>query len=178
LVFFSAAVNKLVGYLLPLLPATCALMGVAFARMPRRERWLIAPIALLGALPPAASVLTGSAAHGLRATPIPWAPLAMGLAAAAGLGLVMVFGLRSRAFVSAILLAAAGFMWVEIDVFPALDQAASARTLWSSSHPDCAPVLARSLLYGLYYYSGKQLPDCAIVDKNPPPVGGDGQTHQ
>jgi 4-amino-4-deoxy-L-arabinose transferase-like glycosyltransferase len=178
LVSFSASVNKLPGYVLPLIPATCALLGLGLARSPSRERWLIAPIALLGALPLAVSVLPEIAVHGLKATTIPWTEGALGLAAATAIAGAAAFWLRSRAFPLAVALAAGGLIWAESDLFPALDKAASARTLWSSTHPECAPVLARRMLYGLYYYSGKQLPDCAIVDKNAGPTGGNAQPRE
>ena len=80
ILFFSLSVNKLPGYILPLIPATCALMGVALANSSHRERWLIAPIGVLGALPVAISILPASAAHGLHTATIPWT-----LAAAQGL---------------------------------------------------------------------------------------------
>ena len=51
LIFFSASINKLPGYVLPLIPATCALLGIALAGTARPERWLIAPVFLLGAFP-------------------------------------------------------------------------------------------------------------------------------
>jgi 4-amino-4-deoxy-L-arabinose transferase-like glycosyltransferase len=174
LIFFSASINKLTGYVLPLVPATCVLMGVALTRAARKERWLIASIALLGTLPLAASILPEAMVHGLRTTRIPWASGLPSLAAAAA-GVGTMYWLRSRAFQVAILLAAAGFIWAEIDLFPSLDRTASARTLWSANHPDCAPLLARNMLYGLYYYAGKRLPDCAIVDKNANQSSGTGQ---
>jgi 4-amino-4-deoxy-L-arabinose transferase-like glycosyltransferase len=166
LIFFSASINKLPGYVLPLVPATCVLMGIGLARAARPERWLIAPIALLGALPLAASALPNAMAHGLRTTPIAWTSGAAGLAVAASAGIAAAFRLPSRAFQMAILLTAAGFVWLEIDLFPAMDKAASSRTIWSASHPECAPEMPRNLLYSLYYYSGKRIPDCVIVDKN------------
>jgi 4-amino-4-deoxy-L-arabinose transferase-like glycosyltransferase len=172
LIFFSASINKLPGYILPLVPATCALLGVALARAPRPELWLIGPASLLGALPVATLTLPASLEH-LRVTQLPWPSIIVGLvAAAAGFGMI-AFWLRSRAFPIAILLAAGGFLWLETELFPALDRTGSARSLWASSHPDCAP--ARNLRYGLDYYSGKRLPDCAIVDKNANPSGGNGQ---
>jgi len=152
-------------------------MGVALARTARPERWLIAPIALLGAFPLAASVLPQAAAHGLRSAPIPWASGGLGIAVAAVAGIALALWLNSRAFAPTVLLAAAGFVWLEIAIFPALDAGASARTLWSASHPDCAPVLPRGMLWGLYYYSGRRLPDCAIVDKNAVPLDGSPQAH-
>ncbi len=159
LIFFSRVpVNKLPGYVLPLLPATCALTGVALAGANRRERWLIAPMAMLGVLPAARSIVPDAVAHTLKAAPIPWPSIALGLAAGAALGAALAFWplLRARGFpIAAISLAAAGFIWIEITLLPALDQAGSARTLWAANHPDCAPVLSRGMLYGLYYYSRK-----------------------
>ncbi len=169
LVFFSASVNKLPGYVLPLVPATCILIAAGLARSPRPERWLIAPIALLGLLPVAAAILPDIAASSLRATPIPWSSGTIWLLAATTVGFVAAFGLRSRAFLLTSLLAVAAFFSLEISVFPALDKAASARPIWSANRPECAPILARGMLYGLYYYSGGKLPDCAIVDKNAVP---------
>lgn len=170
LVFFSASVNKLPGYVLPLIPSTCVLMGVALARAGLRERWLIAPIAMLGMLPAARAILPEAVAHGFGAAHIPWASVALGLAVgvAFGAGIALWPLLRAKALLMAISVAAAAFIWLEIEVFPVLDTTGSARTLWAAGHPDCAPVLSRGMLYGLYYYSEKQLPDCAIVDKNAP----------
>jgi len=177
LVFFSASINKLPGYVLPLVPATCALMGVALAQSSLRERWLIAPIALLGVLPIAASVSPGLLAHSLRAAQIPWGYGAVGLVGGAVVGSIVAWRMRSHAFSLVFALAAAAFFWVETALFPALDEAASPRSLWSASHPECTPVLSRGPRYGLYYYSEKVLPDCAIVDKNANPSGGTGPTH-
>ena len=38
-VFFSAATNKLPGYLLPLLPSVAAIAGVRLTEVPRRSTW-------------------------------------------------------------------------------------------------------------------------------------------
>ena len=166
LIFFSASINKLPGYVLPLAPATCILMGAGLAAAPRPERWLIAPIILLGALPFAAAIVPRAAASGLSSAPLNW-PLALaGVAVAGVIAGMLVFGLRSLAVPAAFLLAAGGFFWLETGLFPQLDRAATARPLWLEKHPSCAPVLARSMLYGLYYYSEKELLPCVIVDKN------------
>jgi len=150
---------------LPLLPATCVLMAAALARSRHPERWLIGPVALLGILPLAVSVVPDAVARGLSHTSIAWNLGVIGITVAAAIGIAMALWLRSRALTVAVLLAAGGFFLAEAEIFPALDKTASARALWSSSHPDCAPVLARGVLYSLYYYSDKELPDCAIVDK-------------
>jgi 4-amino-4-deoxy-L-arabinose transferase-like glycosyltransferase len=172
LVFFSASVNKLPGYVLPLVPAACILIGAGLAASPRPERWLMAPVILLGAFPFAAAIVPKAAADGLSAAPPNW-PLAFsGLAVAAVIACVLAFGLRSFALPAAFLLVAGGFFWLETGIFPQLDRAASARPLWLEKHPSCAPVLGRSMLYGLYYYSEKKLPACVIVDKNELPAGG------
>ena len=148
-------------------------------RAGHRERWLIAPIAMLGVLPAARSILPEAVAHGLKGAPIPWPSIALGLAAGALLGVILAAWplLRNRALIAPIVLAAAGFIWIEIAVFPALDQAGSARTLWAASHPDCVPAPSRGMRYSLSYYSEKQLPYCAIVDKNATPFSGNEQRH-
>jgi 4-amino-4-deoxy-L-arabinose transferase-like glycosyltransferase len=169
LVFFSASVNKLPGYVLPLVPAACAVTGLAMARTERRERWLIAPVALLGTLPIAAVILPEAEAHHLRTAQIPWISGALGIAVAAAIGVAIAKWFRSRAFPLAVLLAAAGFVLLEIDVFPALDKVGSARSLWIARHPDCAPELPRGMPYSLNYYAERALPGCAIVDKNAAP---------
>lgn len=174
-VFFSASVNKLPGYVLPLVPAACALMGLALARRPRLEPWLVASLGLMGALSTAVAVSPRAIDH-IRAAQIPWPPVFLGLAAAASLGAVLAFRFRARAFPAAILLVALGFLWLQARLFPVLDQAGSARSLWLASHPVCAPALPRGMSYSLYYYSGKLLPDCGIVDKNAIPSGESGRT--
>jgi hypothetical protein len=95
-----------------------------------------------------------------------------GLAAAAIVAGVVAFGFRSLALPAAFCLAAGGFFRLETGLLPQLDRAATARPLWRETHPSCAPVLARAMLYGLYYYSEKELPPCVIVDKNALPSGG------
>jgi 4-amino-4-deoxy-L-arabinose transferase-like glycosyltransferase len=172
LIFFSASLNKLPGYILPLLPATCILIGAGLAASRRPERWLIIPVILLGALPFAAAIVPQAAADGLRAASLDWRLAFTGLAAASVLAGVLAFGFRSLALPAAFLLAAGGFFWLETSLFPRLDVAATARPMWLKTHPECAPVLARSMLYGLYYYSEKELPPCVIVDKNAFPSGG------
>jgi 4-amino-4-deoxy-L-arabinose transferase-like glycosyltransferase len=172
LIFFSASINKLPGYVLPLVPVICILLGCALAASPRPERWLIAPVILLGALPFAAAIVPQAAANGLSASSLDWGLAFSGLAAAAAAAALLAFGFRSLALPAAFLLAAGGFVWLETGVFPKLDRAATARPLWLAAHPACAPVLARSMLYGLYYYSEKELPACVIVDKNVLPASG------
>ena len=173
LIFFSGSLNKLATYVLPLLPATCILIGIGLARTPRHA---VAPIlaisssvVLLGALPFAAAVVPAAVAVGLSGAPRPWNELAFGfpVAAAAGILLVPLFriGTTRVAWGSAFGLAGLAFLWFQFAAFPALDRAASARPMWRRQHPECAPELDRSVLYGLYYYSGGALPGCAVLDR-------------
>jgi 4-amino-4-deoxy-L-arabinose transferase-like glycosyltransferase len=161
-VFFSASVNKLPGYLLPLLPLVCACMGCALARARRPAVALIAPVALLGALPFLAQTAPVALARGLRSAQIPWTDVVLGLAAAAAAGAILTLTARARAFPVAATLAAVAFFWFQRAAFPAFDLAASARPMWLANRPVCAPRLPRALLYGLYYYAERQIPDCTL----------------
>ena len=166
-VFFSASVNKLPGYLMPLLPAACVVMGVALANAKRPWLAIIGPVTLLGALPVISGVLPTAIAHGLRSAPIYWPSAALPLISGCALGIGIAAILRRRAFMAAIIVAAAAFLWFQVAVFPRLDRAASARPFWSAGFR-CAPSLPRSILYGLYYYANRELPDCAGAATAPP----------
>jgi len=155
-VFFSAAANKLPGYLLPLLPAVCILTGFGLARM-EVSRWTyIGPLALSGAMPGISQVVPSAIAHGLRAANIPWLELGAGMACGAALGVLV----RER---YAFPLVATGFIWLQIVIFPAIDRSASARPVWLESHPSCVSGLPGSMVYGLDYYAERRLPDCPVV---------------
>jgi len=157
-IFFSASVNKLPGYLLPLLPSACVLIGL------RLSKWrfaMVAPLALMGAIPAVAQVLPGALAHGLRSTPIPWIVLGLGVGLALAAGAVGKFTFHAAATIVAL-----GFIWFQINIFPAVDRAASARPLWLESHPGCVSMLRRGVVYGLNYYAGRPLPDCHVLDPN------------
>jgi 4-amino-4-deoxy-L-arabinose transferase-like glycosyltransferase len=162
--FFSASLNKLPGYLLPLLPAVSVVMATSLARAPRPAMALIAPLALLGALPIAAGLAPAALARGFRAAQIPWADLTLALIAAAASGTAIALTSRARAFPIAVVGAAAAFLWFQRAAFPAFDIAASARPVWAAKHPVCAPDGPRALLYGLYYYSGQELTNCSVLD--------------
>lgn len=167
-VFFSASVNKLPHYLLPLLPLIAALLGVGLAKAPRVPAALAVSMALLGLLPVAAMVAPGALAHGVTSTSVAW-PHALGSAAiwigAGGLaGWILIRRLRQGAFVAAVAVAATTFLWFQYSTFPAIDLAASARPMWLREHPVCSPRGERYLLYGLSYYAGKAIQVCQILD--------------
>ncbi len=159
-VFFSVMLNKLPGYLLPLLPLTFTLAGIGLARAKRPVAAIVLSVSLLGLLPVARVIVPGALAHGLRSTTIAW-PIAMiWLAAAAVVGAAIAFASREYAFSAAAALAGTGLLWLQVTTFPQLDAAASVRPLWLASHPACAQPNPRNTLYGLSYYAERQLPPC------------------
>jgi len=166
-VFFSIMLNKLPGYLLPLLPLTFTLAGIGLARAKRPALAIVLSVSLLGALPVAQSILPGALAHGFRSTAIAWPVAMVWLAAAAVLGAAIAFAGRQYAFGTAAALAGVGLLWLQVATFPRLDAAASARPLWLASHPECAPLAPpqapRNTLYGLSYYAERQLPPCSVA---------------
>ena len=167
-VFFSIMLNKLPGYLLPLLPLTFTLAGIGMARATRpvvssQAAAIALSVSLLGILPVALNILPSALAHGLRSTPIPWPMAAVWLAMAAVVGAAIAFTARQYAFGAAAALAGIGLLWVQVATFPRLDAAASARPLWLASHPECAQTNPRNTLYGLSYYAERQLPPCSVA---------------
>ncbi len=175
-VFFSAAVNKLPGYLLPLLPPASILMGKGLAERKDGNGWLAVSIALLGIIPVAAQVAPEALAHGLRSTSFPWQTTFHWLGGAALTGAVLFYlpPVHKALAQIAFLLAAGGFLWFEFTAFPRFDAAASARPLWSANRPVCVPEVPheypRATLYGLYYYAQHPLPKCTVLDPGPAPV--------
>jgi hypothetical protein len=139
-------------------------MGFALARARRSAAALIAVVTLLGALPFLVESAPAALARGLRSAQIPWEDAMLALAAAAVAGTALVLAARARAFPVAAVLAAIVFVWFQRAALPAFDIAASARPLWLADRPACAPNLPRALLYGLYYYAERQVPDCGRPD--------------
>ncbi len=163
-VFFSASVNKLYGYLIPLLPPTFALLGLGLARA-RRIGFVLFPSFLLLSLLPTISAFAPQvmAAHwgGLI---VPAGPILVFMLLACIIGFVLARFAPRYVFPAAATLAALGFVWFQFATFPAFDRYASARPLWKASHPQCTGRVPRDILYGLYYYSGRELPPCPVLD--------------
>ncbi len=164
-VFFSAAVNKLPGYLLPLLPPAVALLGLALSHAKRPAIAIVAPMVLLGALPLASAIAplilpshdVGAIVAGLS-TAVWLLPAAIAAVVLARLAPRQFFGAGAT-------LAALGLLWFQFATFPQIDALASARPLWLADHPQCAPPASRDVLYGLYYYAGQQLSACPVLDQ-------------
>lgn len=163
--FFSASTNKLPGYILPLVPALSALMGLALSRM-SETRLVLAPAALLlTAVPIVAQVLPSALERGLSRAgwPVPHPVL---LLPAFGITAFVVWNRRTprqmAAIVAGVVLSVA---LLKVQVFPVLDRQVSARVLWRRLHAEPADVclagpFPRALEYGLNYYAGRALPPC------------------
>ncbi len=174
LVFFSASRNKLPGYLLPLMPAAAALMGIALAGA-KSNRWTLpAAAACMVAIPVALPALPQALAGGVSHAAVPqfnWTwMLPLALAA-------VVFGLERRgrrgvALATMAIAATGGVAVLKAIDLPAIDREYSARPLWRSivNQGDrfCVESLHRSWRYGLNYYSVTPLPDCAPGDMRLP----------
>ena len=149
-VFFSAAVNKLPGYLLPLLPAAFALLGLALSHAKRPAIAIVAPMIL--ARGSAAGVGHRSSAycrHMVLGRYFAGLGTAVWLLPAA-IAAVVLARLAPRQFFGAgAALAALGLLWFQFATFPQIDALASARPLWLADHPQCAPPASRDVLYGL-----------------------------
>jgi 4-amino-4-deoxy-L-arabinose transferase-like glycosyltransferase len=173
-VFFSASTNKLPGYMLPLLPAVCALLAHAVVRAESPKRTLVCCGLLMALLPLAAAVLPEVLRSGLRHvswTATPRAYLTLGLYCSLAIpGAVGAYLLARRrhngpALALLALVMSAGWLYIKLTALPAVDLAASARPLWNrvraQREDTCVETLNRALRYGLNYYSVQPLPDCA-----------------
>jgi 4-amino-4-deoxy-L-arabinose transferase-like glycosyltransferase len=152
--FFSLSANKLPGYLLPLMPALCLLLGIAWTRTPRTLP-LAASVLLLALVPAVAAVLPAALLDGLsRASwrAAPWSGLWIAAPAAA----LCAWLARRRpvyALAIAVLFCAAASAWLKVSTYPVLDRLVSARPLAAASTA-CPEDIPRSLRYGFNYYKG------------------------
>jgi 4-amino-4-deoxy-L-arabinose transferase-like glycosyltransferase len=166
--FFSVSINKLPGYLLPLVPLLFILLGCALAvRTPFhiQKRWLIPSAILVALIPPVAQALPGILSAGrisavelthLNATNFFYmgAPLA-----------AVLLARRSWAPTLLVLCALGGGFFLKITAFPILDQEVSARTFWNLqikaiANNVCEEWIKRDWVYGLSFYRGALIPPC------------------
>jgi len=171
LLLFSAAVNKLPGYVLPLVPACAILMALGL----EETAWAAPLIGLCGLLlvsfPVAGRMLPGALLAGLSHTPWPafhWTWLAPLPVAAA----VWTLARRRRPLAAAAFVACGallGVLYLKECVMPEVDRVASARPLWRrlSAQADraCVEPIRRDWRYGLNYYSVEPLPDCPAAGR-------------
>jgi 4-amino-4-deoxy-L-arabinose transferase-like glycosyltransferase len=176
LLFFSASTNKLPGYLLPLLPAFCAMMAYGLDDS-RRSRILLAAVAfLVPVYALAGAVLPEALGGGIRKAslaPIPWEWLLLSAAAA-----LLVWRLSARtspvpALLLLLTLSAGCLVYVKSTALPAASQRTSARELWLRLQPHAditciGPYSHRAIEYGLRYYSHGRIPLCTAEDRPVP----------
>ena len=166
LVLFSLPVNKVPGYILPLLPAAAALMALALDEAVDARVWLAACGALLVAFPITAQVLPAAVLNGLSRAPRPEFQVVWLAAAAVALlaGLLETRGKRVAAVLAVAAGAAVGIAALKTVATPELDRNVSARGLWREiggrAGEVCIGNVKRDWKYGLNYYSATPLPDC------------------
>lgn len=170
LIFFSAAKNKLPGYVLPLLPALAIILAFGLSKTATAEKWWIATCAvLLVALPVIAAALPDALLQGIRKSHLVLTPGLPFLFVAAA---VWYLGWREKPLLAmaavgvAVLLGVAYFKRV---TFPVLDQEVSVRGFWRAhggqlDHSCLDPLVRREWQYGLNYYAGHPLATCAPGD--------------
>ena len=167
--FFSVSRNKLPGYLLPLLPALAALLGIAIAETKpytiKMAILLAACAALLSFIPAIQDLLPQALASGLLHTPIRF-PVSAWLIPALLITFVCGFleskGRREWAVGAIALLTTVAALRLVSQVYPVLDRQVSGRSMWNSTVNSitCVSPDNRSLRYSLSYYAGRRLPDC------------------
>jgi 4-amino-4-deoxy-L-arabinose transferase-like glycosyltransferase len=175
LVEFSIPLNKLPGYILPMMPAVAALMALALDELGDARWWLASCAALSIVFPIAALVLPAAVLRGLSRAPRPefqaaWvavATLAMGLAAV--VWLLEARGRRVAAVLAVAAGAGVGIAWLKAVATPQLDRGVSARGLWREIGPRasevCVGPVKRDMEYGLNYYLVTALPHCDVAPK-------------
>jgi 4-amino-4-deoxy-L-arabinose transferase-like glycosyltransferase len=164
---FSASLNKLPGYLLPLFPSLFALVASQFESkcITQLSRlWLLACAVLAACIPLIAKLLPFSMAQGRLSFPAP-----------GGISLTEFFYIfvpivavlvAKRSWAVSVLvlcIVAAGF-YLKIISYPLLDTEVSARGFWrsikASSNQLCDGGVNRDWAYGISYYRGALLRAC------------------
>jgi 4-amino-4-deoxy-L-arabinose transferase-like glycosyltransferase len=168
-VFFSLPVNKLPGYLLPMLPPIALLCALGVGARKSSRLALTAAAGLLGLMPVAASLLPAALADGLTDAwpPKGLSPVWLALTAAAVGAVAALSWLERRRSAVALLAACAAlsFIYLKWQTFPAISERAGTRPLWQQIEPQlgqtCLGDVRRHVADGLHYYSNRRLPDCA-----------------
>jgi 4-amino-4-deoxy-L-arabinose transferase-like glycosyltransferase len=168
-VFFSVSRNKLPGYLLPLMPAAAALVGIALAQTQARAAKLISLLglsaALLSLIPVIEGLLPQALLFGLSHAQFQFSAAGWMVAALVVAGWCAFLEARGRrewaVAVIALLtmVSVARVVWID---YPVLDRIVSARSYLVSraNSITCVPKENRSWRYGLSYYVGRNLRDC------------------
>jgi 4-amino-4-deoxy-L-arabinose transferase-like glycosyltransferase len=163
--FFSASTNKLPGYLLPLLPALFALIGIRLDQTKWAGELLFPCIMLLVFVPAAAIMLPVAVSQGMsRAWPVETKAVAtssMLIPILIMFGFGMLYLARTGRAIIAVSIGAltvvVALYFVKSMTLPAMDASVSARDRKDTC---IASGTTRAIRYGLNYYSGTVLPDC------------------
>jgi len=159
-------VNKLPGYILPMMPALAALIALSLDELEDARAWLAACAVLLVAFPITAYVLPAAVLNGLSRAPRPafqpiWLAV-VGIAIAAWV--LDGRGKRVAAVLAVTAGSALGIAWLKAATTPELDRSVSARGLWRQidgrARQVCLGNVKRDWEYGLKYYAAIPLPNC------------------
>lgn len=168
LAFFSATQNKLPGYVLPLMPALAIILAYALDKTPAAGWWMGACAVLLIATPAIAGLLPGALSSGITSSHFPLSRVAWGwpfALAAAGVFWLAWTGKREQAMIVALLASLAAVGYFKYSLLPVLDERYSVRSFWranaSKVENACLKDVPRAWAYGLNYYAGRPLPECA-----------------
>jgi hypothetical protein len=179
LIFFSAARNKLPGYVLPLLPAIAIVLAVAIDKASQfwRTVWLAACACLLVLLPTAGRVLPQALLSGLGRSHIIFAAGGLLFIIAAAVVGFLAWQQRTEiAVVSVALAAAIGIVYLKSTALPILDRTVSVRPFWMTNQirleSACLGPIRRTWEYGLDYYVAREIPHCAPNGEPRPQVNG------
>jgi 4-amino-4-deoxy-L-arabinose transferase-like glycosyltransferase len=180
LVFFSAAQNKLPGYVLPLLPTLAILLAFALDKTPAAGWWIGACVVLLIAAPAIATYLPDALLSGGTSAHFAFSRIAQGwpfALAAGGIFWLSWLQKREQAMLAAALATLAAIAYFKFAVLPVLDQRYSVRAFWNANASQvegaCIKDVRREWVYGLNYYVGRPLPECSGTQ--PQVVVRDGQ---
>ena len=172
LVFFSAAQNKLPGYILPLLPAVAIILAFALDKTPAAGWWIGACALLLIAAPAIASYLPDALLSGVSSEHFDFSRVFASLTrgwpfvlAAGGIFWLAWLQKREQAMIAAALASLAAIAYFKFALLPVLDQRYSVRAFWNANAAQiegaCIKDVRRDWVYGLNYYAGRPLPECS-----------------
>ena len=167
--FFSLSLNKLPGYLLPLLPALFILIGSYFEgahHFPLGKIWLFPCAVLIALIPLMAQALPIllSAGRLVALNPFRTASPTVLFYIAAPLAIVLL-ARRSWAGSLLVLCVVLAAFFLKLTTYPLLDQRVSARVFWQEriepiQNQVCEEWIKRDWVYGLSFYRGALIPSC------------------
>lgn len=174
LVFFSLIINKLPGYVLPLLPPLAIVLAVALEKAGSSVTWwLTASALLLLLLPMIVAALPDALLSGVTKAHVVFAPGFPFLLPAAGVWWLAWRDKPSLALLTAAMTVVFAMAYVKGTTFPAIDDHVSVRGFWQANHPAPNVCLDESVRreweYGLNYYAGHAFQQCTEdePDTNP-----------